>query len=132
MMGAPGSARRAPEGSDVTDRLYGVGAVDGPSGTGESTVSPRPAPARDAAYLDTGRCTGPRRRPSCGPAPRPRPRGGNRSDDPLAPLQQWDVHVQRLHVLSLGRRMRAVNLGTTGSTTSSATQNSWAMPGATR
>jgi hypothetical protein len=36
------------------------------------------------------------------------------------------------YVPSLGRRIRAVNLGTTGFTTSSATQHSLAMSGATR
>ena len=36
------------------------------------------------------------------------------------------------YVPSLGRRIRAVNLGTTGFTTSNATQNSLAMSGATR
>lgn len=35
-------------------RLYGVVAMDGPSGTGKSTVSRRLAKAVDAAYLDTG------------------------------------------------------------------------------
>lgn len=39
--------------SDV-GRLYGVVAMDGPSGTGKSTVSRRLAVATDAAYLDTG------------------------------------------------------------------------------
>lgn len=35
-------------------RLYGVVAMDGPSGTGKSTVSRRLARATGAAYLDTG------------------------------------------------------------------------------
>jgi CMP/dCMP kinase len=35
-------------------RLHGVVAMDGPSGTGKSTVSRRLALACDAAYLDTG------------------------------------------------------------------------------
>jgi CMP/dCMP kinase len=38
----------------VTGRLHGVVAMDGPSGTGKSTVSRRLAIACDAAYLDTG------------------------------------------------------------------------------
>jgi CMP/dCMP kinase len=38
----------------VTGRLHGVVAMDGPSGTGKSTVSRRLAAACDAAYLDTG------------------------------------------------------------------------------
>jgi cytidylate kinase len=38
----------------VTGRLYGVVAMDGPSGTGKSTVSRRLATALCAAYLDTG------------------------------------------------------------------------------
>jgi cytidylate kinase len=38
----------------VTDKLRGVVAMDGPSGTGKSTVSRRFAHAGGAAYLDTG------------------------------------------------------------------------------
>jgi cytidylate kinase len=38
----------------VTGRLRGVVAMDGPSGTGKSTVSRRLAQATGAAYLDTG------------------------------------------------------------------------------
>jgi CMP/dCMP kinase len=38
----------------VTGRLHGVVAMDGPSGTGKSTVSRRLAIACGAAYLDTG------------------------------------------------------------------------------
>jgi cytidylate kinase len=38
----------------VTGRLHGVVAMDGPSGTGKSTVSRRLALACGAAYLDTG------------------------------------------------------------------------------
>jgi cytidylate kinase len=38
----------------VAGRLHGVVAMDGPSGTGKSTVSRRLAIACDAAYLDTG------------------------------------------------------------------------------
>jgi cytidylate kinase len=38
----------------VAGRLHGVVAMDGPSGTGKSTVSRRLALACDAAYLDTG------------------------------------------------------------------------------
>jgi cytidylate kinase len=38
----------------VTGRLHGVVAMDGPSGTGKSTVSRRLAAACGAAYLDTG------------------------------------------------------------------------------
>jgi cytidylate kinase len=38
----------------VGGRLHGVVAMDGPSGTGKSTVSRRLASACDAAYLDTG------------------------------------------------------------------------------
>jgi cytidylate kinase len=38
----------------VAGRLHGVVAMDGPSGTGKSTVSRRLASACDAAYLDTG------------------------------------------------------------------------------
>jgi cytidylate kinase len=38
----------------VAGRLHGVVAMDGPSGTGKSTVSRRLAVAGDAAYLDTG------------------------------------------------------------------------------
>jgi cytidylate kinase len=38
----------------VTGRLHGVVAMDGPSGTGKSTVSRRLAEALGAAYLDTG------------------------------------------------------------------------------
>jgi cytidylate kinase len=38
----------------VTGRLHGVVAMDGPSGTGKSTVSRRLAASCDAAYLDTG------------------------------------------------------------------------------
>ena len=38
----------------MTGRLRGVVAMDGPSGTGKSTVSRRLAEALDAAYLDTG------------------------------------------------------------------------------
>lgn len=38
----------------VTERLHGVVAMDGPSGTGKSTVSRRLARACGAAYLDTG------------------------------------------------------------------------------
>ena len=38
----------------VTGRLRGVVAMDGPSGTGKSTVSRRLATATGAAYLDTG------------------------------------------------------------------------------
>lgn len=41
-------------GDVVTGRLHGVVAMDGPSGTGKSTVSRRLATACDAAYLDTG------------------------------------------------------------------------------
>jgi CMP/dCMP kinase len=39
---------------DVTGRLQGVVAMDGPSGTGKSTVSRRLAATTGAAYLDTG------------------------------------------------------------------------------
>lgn len=48
--------RRWPgEGSaSVTGKLHGVVAMDGPSGTGKSTVSKRLARECDAAYLDTG------------------------------------------------------------------------------
>jgi CMP/dCMP kinase len=42
------------EGAPVAGRLHGVVAMDGPSGTGKSTVSRRLAKAVDAAYLDTG------------------------------------------------------------------------------
>ena len=38
----------------MTGRLHGVVAMDGPSGTGKSTVSRRLAEACAAAYLDTG------------------------------------------------------------------------------
>jgi cytidylate kinase len=38
----------------VAGRLHGVVAMDGPSGTGKSTVSRRLAEASGAAYLDTG------------------------------------------------------------------------------
>lgn len=38
----------------MTGRLHGVVAMDGPSGTGKSTVSRRLAAACGAAYLDTG------------------------------------------------------------------------------
>ena len=38
----------------ATERLHGVVAMDGPSGTGKSTVSRRLASAAGAAYLDTG------------------------------------------------------------------------------
>jgi cytidylate kinase len=38
----------------VGGRLHGVVAMDGPSGTGKSTVSRRLAAVCDAAYLDTG------------------------------------------------------------------------------
>ena len=38
----------------MTGRLRGVVAMDGPSGTGKSTVSRRLAASCDAAYLDTG------------------------------------------------------------------------------
>ena len=38
----------------MTGRLHGVVAMDGPSGTGKSTVSRRLAAATGAAYLDTG------------------------------------------------------------------------------
>jgi cytidylate kinase len=38
----------------VTGRLHGVVAMDGPSGTGKSTVSRRLAAATGAGYLDTG------------------------------------------------------------------------------
>jgi CMP/dCMP kinase len=38
----------------VTCRLHGVVAMDGPSGTGKSTISRRLAAASRAAYLDTG------------------------------------------------------------------------------
>lgn len=41
-------------GAAVTGRLRGVVAMDGPSGTGKSTVSRRLALACGAAYLDTG------------------------------------------------------------------------------
>lgn len=41
-------------GASVTGRLYGVVAMDGPSGTGKSTVSRWLAAACHAAYLDTG------------------------------------------------------------------------------
>jgi CMP/dCMP kinase len=47
MMGSRGVNR-------VTGRLQGVVAMDGPSGTGKSTVSRRLAVASHAAYLDTG------------------------------------------------------------------------------
>jgi CMP/dCMP kinase len=40
--------------SGVTERLHGVVAMDGPSGTGKSTVSRRLATAAHAGYLDTG------------------------------------------------------------------------------
>jgi CMP/dCMP kinase len=40
--------------AQVTGRLHGVVAMDGPSGTGKSTVSRRLADACRAAYLDTG------------------------------------------------------------------------------
>jgi CMP/dCMP kinase len=53
-----GRARRAPEGrragDAVSGRLHGVVAMDGPSGTGKSTVSRRLAQVCGAAYLDTG------------------------------------------------------------------------------
>jgi len=53
-----GQARRAPEdrrvGDAVSGRLHGVVAMDGPSGTGKSTVSRQLAQACGAAYLDTG------------------------------------------------------------------------------
>src|SRR5918997_5312673 len=45
---------REPGGMRVTGRLHGVVAMDGPSGTGKSTVSRRLAAACSAAYLDTG------------------------------------------------------------------------------
>ena len=38
----------------MTGRLHGIVAMDGPSGTGKSTVSRRLAMTCDAAYLDTG------------------------------------------------------------------------------
>ncbi len=38
----------------MTGRLHGVVAMDGPSGTGKSTVSRRLATVCEAAYLDTG------------------------------------------------------------------------------
>ena len=41
-------------GAFVTGRLHGVVAMDGPSGTGKSTVSRRLAQKCSAAYLDTG------------------------------------------------------------------------------
>jgi CMP/dCMP kinase len=43
-----------PAGAAVTGKLRGVVAMDGPSGTGKSTVSRRFAQAGGAAYLDTG------------------------------------------------------------------------------
>jgi cytidylate kinase len=43
-----------PAGVTVTGKLRGVVAMDGPSGTGKSTVSRRLARAGGAAYLDTG------------------------------------------------------------------------------
>jgi cytidylate kinase len=47
-------SRGAARGARVTVRLHGVVAMDGPSGTGKSTVSRRLACACGAAYLDTG------------------------------------------------------------------------------
>ena len=41
-------------GAPVSGRLHGVVAMDGPSGTGKSTVSRRLARSVGAAYLDTG------------------------------------------------------------------------------
>jgi CMP/dCMP kinase len=41
-------------GAPVSGRLHGVVAMDGPSGTGKSTVSRRLATSVGAAYLDTG------------------------------------------------------------------------------
>ena len=41
-------------GAPVSGRLHGVVAMDGPSGTGKSTVSRRRATSGGAAYLDTG------------------------------------------------------------------------------
>ena len=38
----------------MTSKLRGIVAMDGPSGTGKSTVSRRFAQAGGAAYLDTG------------------------------------------------------------------------------
>ena len=52
-MTGPGGSEAAPGG-----KLHGVVAMDGPSGTGKSTVSRRFARAGGAAYLDTGACTG--------------------------------------------------------------------------
>jgi len=46
--------RRYEGGRTVGGRLHGVVAMDGPSGTGKSTVSRRLASACGAAYLDTG------------------------------------------------------------------------------
>jgi CMP/dCMP kinase len=53
MMGAVRTPR-ARRGAPVAGRLHGVVAMDGPSGTGKSTVSRRLAKAVGAAYLDTG------------------------------------------------------------------------------
>src|SRR6476619_5836608 len=46
--------RRYEGGRTVGGRLHGVVAMDGPYGTGKSTVSRRLAVAGSAAYLDTG------------------------------------------------------------------------------
>jgi CMP/dCMP kinase len=60
MMGSdPRTARQVQgrwpgQGRTVTGRLHGIVAMDGPSGTGKSTVSRRLAAAGSAAYLDTG------------------------------------------------------------------------------
>jgi cytidylate kinase len=53
MMGAPAAGAVRAEESDVTGRLHGV-AMDGPSGIGESTVSPRLALACDSASWTRG------------------------------------------------------------------------------
>jgi len=52
MVRGPRSVGRG--GAPVSGTLHGVVAMDGPSGTGKSTVSRRLAAALGAAYLDTG------------------------------------------------------------------------------
>ena len=67
----PAPARQDGErrsGTGVTGRLHGVVAMDGPSGTGKSTVSRRLAAATGARRTWTpARCTGRSPSPCCGP-----------------------------------------------------------------
>lgn len=142
-------------GVDVARRRAGTGAHAGVARAGRArTETPRPRPARPGSGIPTGTPPPEGPEPLCAPGretTRGRARGrverrdwsaargrctGREAGTAVmthrrAPRQPWDMHLRRLYVLSLARR-RAVNLGTTGPSTSSIPKGATARPGRIR